>query len=921
MLDPTRLPSRFFMTDASSSSSSVTTIPGRRPSNTSVDSMESPYGPAHSASSSNSPMRPFTTNMAPEPRVKLTPITGKISKAKKGVPVHNCDQCVKTFTRAEHLRRHQLSHAPPDLCCRVPNCGRTFYRKDLLERHMQRHEQEDSPSKETKQSPRRRSSKSSNHSYDNLPRESGLQMPQAFATHRSNPGSELADPSSMASNMSPGMPPGTWQSMAATSGANQNHTSSPPIIDASEDYMSTSNEYVLGPGMPSMDTTESMVSTFAQQQPRGTELSMLYIPPPGPTWQDSTMPSSASESTYSTPSDNTRRHRFPVRTSSGDWNAHLAPYQAAANGTGSPGLDNGGYHIPFTYSASPPMYQMYDNSMGVPLPGYPEENVFFSSDQIPVTTVRSLSPQMAVAQSSETLVTIPSAPTPDHLLHAAMCGRPPAEGLGILAPRDMMPVPLTRAARDTIPAYLNVYWDKVHPLYPVVHKPSFENVTEEAAEHVDVLQCAMAAVATQFLANKDDRMKGAELHNYAWHKSKVFTQSDEWPLPVKQTVLLCEYYARFRGRRKESYKPSPRFGSLYHRVFKNQNAFAPIPTEKDAMEEWGLWIDMETRRRLLAACFLLDVHSACYHQQRRASTRGLDYSFPDRLPIPLPSSTAELWEAANPQDWSMLRKRRNPMTLGDINLAGLTSAYIAMLPSFDAAILLAAYALYLPDRHTTQLDLVEDASSVRIENDPMARLFPSSATANTYLALHYTPLHYLLSVSGDSWVFNKKVIEASNFSEHKKRLNQWRMSGSAAMATYFAARALKAFLGLGSAPEVLGDGTTQTQQRQGAFWKDISDYWGVYVCTLICWAFGHTGQKRQATETPSQEAAIQWIMTVADMDPAQVKTMSDRRAAHEVVSLARAELAIDCLGGRNILFADAVEVLKKLEQGDNWNWV
>jgi hypothetical protein len=37
--------------------------------------------------------------------VKYTPVTGRISRAKKGVPVHICDQCPgKVFTRAEHLR-------------------------------------------------------------------------------------------------------------------------------------------------------------------------------------------------------------------------------------------------------------------------------------------------------------------------------------------------------------------------------------------------------------------------------------------------------------------------------------------------------------------------------------------------------------------------------------------------------------------------------------------------------------------------------------------------------------------------------------------------------------------------------------------------------------------------------------------------
>ncbi|KAF7550540.1 hypothetical protein G7Z17_g5655 [Cylindrodendrum hubeiense] len=914
MLDPTKLPSRFYIPETSSSSSSAGTVSARRRSNASIDSTESPYGPGYSLPTSNSPMRPFTTNMGgSEPRVKLTPITGKISKAKKGVPVHNCDQCPKTFTRAEHLRRHQLSHAAPDLRCHVPNCGKTFYRKDLLERHLQRHEQDDK-AKDAKPSSRRRSSKGSNHSYGNPPLESGLKMPEAFVGHRSNNGSDLPG--------TPGMAPGQWQTMATAPNAGQNHTSSPQMMDSNDDYPmgNVSKDYVLGPPMPNLQpTTESFIPAYSQPRDMP-ELSNLFIPDGGAaalSWQDQTMPSSASESTYSTPSDNSRRHRFPLRTSSGDWNTQ-APYQAAANETRSTGLDNGGYNIPFTYSASPPLYQpLYGDSMGLSLPGYTEDStLIFDPDQMPVTTVRSLFPQMAVAQSSETLVTLPSIPTADHVLNGTMCGRPPTEGLGILDARDMMPVSLTRAARDMVPAYLDVYWDKVHPLYPIVHKPSFENVSNAPAEHIDVLRCAMAAIATQFLADKDHRMKGAQLHAYAWYKSKVFTQSDEWSLSVKQTVLLCEYYARFRGRRKESYKPSPRFGLLYHR-----NAFAPIPTEEEAMQQWAAWIDMETRRRLLAACFLLDIHSARYHEQRHVSPAGLDYSFPRGLPIPLSSGTAQLWEASTFQDWSVLQTTSNPTMLRDINLDALTPLDIASESPFDGAILLAAHALYLPSRPIlTQPDLIEDAANVPTEVLPLAKLFPTSAIANTYMALHYTPLRYLLSVSGDSWVFNEKVTEASSYTEHKERLNQWRKSGSAAAATVFAARALKAFLGLDSTLEGSDGAVSQPPRRQCAFWKDISDYWGVYVCALICWAFGDTGKGSQAAGTAAREAATQWIMTVAEMDPAEVQNLSDRHGAYEVVSLARAELAADCLGGRNILFADAAGVLERLEHGDNWKW-
>lgn len=77
----------------------------RRQSSTSADSME-PHGYGSAASSSsvgggtgsggyspNVPRRPMGTSPGPEVPVRLTPITGRVSRAKKGVPVHVCDQC------------------------------------------------------------------------------------------------------------------------------------------------------------------------------------------------------------------------------------------------------------------------------------------------------------------------------------------------------------------------------------------------------------------------------------------------------------------------------------------------------------------------------------------------------------------------------------------------------------------------------------------------------------------------------------------------------------------------------------------------------------------------------------------------------------------------------------------------------------
>ncbi|KAH7035426.1 fungal-specific transcription factor domain-containing protein [Microdochium trichocladiopsis] len=48
--------------------------------------------------------------------------------------------CGKSYSRAEHLYRHQLNHAPKQIYrCDFPDCNRTFVRLDLCNRHKDRH--------------------------------------------------------------------------------------------------------------------------------------------------------------------------------------------------------------------------------------------------------------------------------------------------------------------------------------------------------------------------------------------------------------------------------------------------------------------------------------------------------------------------------------------------------------------------------------------------------------------------------------------------------------------------------------------------------------------------------------------------------------------------------------------------------------
>lgn len=61
----------------------------------------------------------------------------KLAKKKYSCPEDGCD---KSYSRAEHLYRHQLNHAPKQIYrCDFQGCERFFVRQDLCSRHRERH--------------------------------------------------------------------------------------------------------------------------------------------------------------------------------------------------------------------------------------------------------------------------------------------------------------------------------------------------------------------------------------------------------------------------------------------------------------------------------------------------------------------------------------------------------------------------------------------------------------------------------------------------------------------------------------------------------------------------------------------------------------------------------------------------------------
>jgi hypothetical protein len=134
----TRRKSNRISKSSSQGSSSRPSLSRRRSSGTaeSMDSDGLSLGSATAAGIS----RQTSRGSNPPESVRYTPVTGRVSRAKKGQPVHVCDQCdpLRVFTRAEHLRRHQLGHQKPAYPCTFEDCEKAFHRPDLLARHMNR---------------------------------------------------------------------------------------------------------------------------------------------------------------------------------------------------------------------------------------------------------------------------------------------------------------------------------------------------------------------------------------------------------------------------------------------------------------------------------------------------------------------------------------------------------------------------------------------------------------------------------------------------------------------------------------------------------------------------------------------------------------------------------------------------------------
>ncbi|RYP27236.1 hypothetical protein DL767_007769 [Monosporascus sp. MG133] len=904
---PLNRPSKSSTTAPSTSSSTSSTRPSlaRQRSTDSTGSMDhTAYGgPGQGSSSgsmrsSNAAIRPLVNPSGnTEANVKLTPITGRVSRAKKGMPVHVCDLCrpskVSPLAQPCPKRAQEL-------------IGKTdIYESGTSQQIM------------------------------NTP--PGMQSGSTYT-----------------SNVSPYSMPNTGSGRGQTPMSPPQNFGPPDGHQADSSGPSHAGDYILSPDMPIMHMpgtdfpldfnqprtpVELPLYIGSQGLPHG--LSSLTIPDNGPDllahsdlspWQ-----SSASDSNFSTPSDASQNRMLRSYGSpTSDWaGPGMVPsYQAATSQElRSPSVSLEATSTTLQYmvnpfSSSPQPATSFGHMMDVPMQFQDEHNALLDHvhHHQPYSSVRSLSPPTILS----------SVQTAEHLVTASISlpGTPPMvgrfKGAALLGPLSgaaslIAAIGLSRPVRNAIPAYLELYWERCDAHFPLVHRRGVNSTGE-------LLRCAMAAMATQFLPGKEDRIKGNQLHEFAWQEVKRVPQ---WSVQDMQTILLCEFYARFRGRKAVT-RPSQQFRSLYSRVAEQQIPTDYVSSAATREERWDRWIEAESLRRLFAGCFILDVHTSVYHEQPLIP----QFSTPTP-PIPLIRFTDDLWSATTSESWESRKAHKTgPATLDQVTL---TPEVVADAPPMDRVTFAASELLRLPKRVDAQsLDLSVEVDRSSVER--IRELFPNSPVPNTYLALYYTPLHDLLAVSGDSWLFTQKVLPEENFQQRQKRLKLWSGSQHASTAAGFAARALLFFLDTANETTDITDiHDDDAKEEDGDIYgrrcNDISDYWSIYVCTLICWAITHHATRRAAAAgggtgsvSPSRNAnppaggagrghsVVGWLRMVGSLGPGEALDVRDQTEAAGVVGMARRRLEYEAAGSKSRLLVDALGVLKKLEEGINWKW-
>ncbi|KAG8531642.1 uncharacterized protein KY384_003273 [Bacidia gigantensis] len=200
--------------------------------------------------------------------------------------------------------------------------------------------------------------------------------------------------------------------------------------------------------------------------------------------------------------------------------------------------------------------------------------------------------------------------------------------------------------------YIRSYWYHFHPQMPILHKPTFS--ANEAKELLLIAVIAIGASCLDKMHGADVTEAGADLANFlAWHlRGEVFKHKDFSPpaqLWIFQTLLLLEVYEKMYSTRTLHERAHIHHGTTLTLMRRGSSLIgrSPLdspPTENAASENsvdhtttmnntpeqwWNHWVTNEATRRVAFAAFIIDsIHATMFGHQATMVAHEMKLALP-----------------------------------------------------------------------------------------------------------------------------------------------------------------------------------------------------------------------------------------------------------------------------------------------------
>lgn len=412
-------------------------------------------------------------------------------------------------------------------------------------------------------------------------------------------------------------------------------------------------------------------------------------------------------------------------------------------------------------------------------------------------------------------------------------------------------VDIEAASAVSMQSYLRLYWTQFHPMYPLLHRPTFFPSVQMNNGLLVAMMLAIGASysgreANNFAMELHDKVRGCIVN------SEEFSAHSPGNLYVQQVLLLTDMFGKLRSRRAHLDTSGIQLDSiLANNLRRNFSQDVDLLAEVrqfirggvkfSFQEHWIRWVHLEARKRVAIIFFLWDA------QQTTLFGRDMLLNV-FNLKVKLPCEEF-LWSADSAVKWAnmvdgqleypsfldllkiFLDGRRTLPVLSPLCSVLVLHGLISIGLDLQRLSSSANFGLSPQETTVKQQTILQGLDTWKQQFDdvaPSILIEPWYQRAMTTYHMAFimlnTNVQYILASAGD----RRYVKEMVPFAMIERELQQWASVSASHLGTWHAIQILLRYL-----------------RRPQLYEQDLYVPWCAYLAAMICWAYGMLAPKME----------------------------------------------------------------------------